>query len=91
MKVKKFSALHADRSAIHTSIHCLPQCQSQYKIASYGPAQYQHPPFNILRFAPGRMLMAMGMEVSCVYTFLGMPKMIKKLLKLLLMKENTNS
>jgi len=21
-------------------MHCLPQCQSQYKIASYGPAQY---------------------------------------------------
>ena len=30
----------------------LPQCQSQYKIASYGPAQYQHPPFNIPRSAP---------------------------------------
>ena len=33
-------------------MHCLPQCQSQYKIASYGPAQYQHPPFNIPRSAP---------------------------------------
>ena len=25
-------------------MHCLPQCQSKYKIASYGPAPYQHPP-----------------------------------------------
>jgi len=30
------------------SMHCLPQCQSQYKIASYGPAQYQHPPSTFL-------------------------------------------
>ena len=31
-----------------------PLCTSKsiYKIASYGPAQYRHPPFNIPRFAP---------------------------------------
>ena len=40
-----FSALRADGWALRASMHCLPQCQSQYKIASYGPAQYQHPPF----------------------------------------------
>ena len=44
---KFFSALRADGSALLASMHCLPQYQSQYKIASYGPAQYQHPPFNI--------------------------------------------
>ena len=39
-------------SALRASMHCLPHCQSQYEIASYGPAQYQHPPFNIPRTAP---------------------------------------
>ena len=28
-------------------MHCLPQCHFQYKIASYGPAQYHHPTFNV--------------------------------------------
>ena len=32
-----------------------------------------------------------GLEVPCVYTFLGKPKMIKKVLKLLLVQETTNS
>ena len=51
---KIFSALRADAygSALRASMHCLPHCQSQYEIASYGPAQYQHPPFNIPRTAP---------------------------------------
>ena len=37
---KFFAALRADGSALRASMHCPPQCQSKYKIASYGPAQY---------------------------------------------------
>jgi len=49
---KFFSALRTDGSALRASMHCLPQCQTQYKIASYSPVQYQQPPFNIPRSAP---------------------------------------
>ena len=37
-----------------TDRHYAPLCthQSQHKIASYGPAQYRHPPVNIHRSAP---------------------------------------
>ena len=45
---KNFSALRADGSTLHASMHYLQQCQSQYKIASYYPAQYQHPPSTFL-------------------------------------------
>ena len=33
---------------LRASMHCIPHCQSQYKIASYGPAQYHHPPSTFL-------------------------------------------
>ena len=38
---------------LRTDRHYAPlcTCQSQYKIAFYGPAQYWHPPFNIPRSA----------------------------------------
>ena len=45
---KDFSALHADGSTLHASMHCLWQCPYHNKIASYGPAHYVHPPSTFL-------------------------------------------
>ena len=55
MKVKKIiSMLHAVKSPLHTSIHCLHHWPYQSKIVAYNPAllHWQHPPVLLLPPTP---------------------------------------
>ena len=44
-------------------MHCHRHCQCHNKIASYSPAHYEHPPFNISRSAPEYLVLLLVINI----------------------------